>query len=228
MAPGNGLAAEFREITEGTSVPQLRKNTASFWKAHRDDPAGVCSALTGLWAGAPSNDVRMGIAMTLGPAATEVDAAMSFLLETVPDEDDWRVQEALAKGFDWYCATRGWRESESMIMNWLDHEHHNVRRAASEGPRVWTKRDYFRDYPRRALELLGRVRADDSAYVRKSVANAVSDISKTHPEQTLILLAKWAKESASAWVVRNACRHLAKTHPGETETVLAALKGITR
>lgn len=225
MALGNTLVVEFRKIAVGTSVPQLRKNTASFWQVHRDDPVGVCSALTGLWADAPSNDVRMGIAMTLGPAATEVDAAMSFLLGTVPDDDDWRVQEALAKGFDWYCTTRGWRESEPMITTWLDHEHHNVRRAASEGPRVWTKRDYFRDHPQRALELLGTVRADDSAYVRKSVANAVSDISKTHPELTLTLLAKWAKEPASAWVVRNACRHLVKTHPGETEAVLAALKG---
>lgn len=58
----------------------------------------------------------------------------------------------------------------------------NVRRAVSEGLRVWTSRPYFKDNPRTAIQLLSAYREDTSEYVRKSVGNALKDISKKYPE----------------------------------------------
>lgn len=219
------LRKEFKDTTADVSVPQLRKNTAAFWKRHQGDPAAVTTVLTGLWTAAADTNLRMGIAMTLGPAADTVADAMEFLLVTVPGDDDWRVQEALAKGFDWLCAVRGWEQSLPVIEQWLEHRHHNVRRAAAEGPRVWTKRPYFADHPEHALELLGRLRADPSDYVRKSVGNSLSDISKTHPDLTLAALRGWAEEPGAAWVVTRACRHLAATRAEQTKRLLAVMKG---
>jgi 3-methyladenine DNA glycosylase AlkC len=212
----SALREEFRDAASGVSVPQLRKNTAAFWKRHQSSPSAVTVALTGLWA---EPGLRMGIAMTLGPAADSDADAMAFLTGTVSRDEDWRVQEALAKGFDWLCAVRGWERSLPEIERWLGHEYPNVRRSAAEGPRVWTKRPYFTDHPGQAIELLGRLRADPSDYVRKSVGNALADIGKTHPELTLAALTEWAADPDAAWVITRACRHLA------AQELLAGLSG---
>jgi len=50
----------------------------------------------------------------------------------------------------------------------------------TEGLRIWTTRDYFREHPRVAVKLLAGLKADESEYVRKSVGNALRDISRKH------------------------------------------------
>jgi 3-methyladenine DNA glycosylase AlkC len=222
------LAAEFVGLVDGVNVPTLRRNVARFWRRHRDRPAAVEAVLVDLWSRCPGEsgtNVRMGAAITLGPVAVTLGGAMSFLLDVVAADADWRVQEALAKGFDWHCAETGWAAAVPTIGAWLGHGHVNVRRAASEGPRVWTKRPHFDDHPEQAISLLGRLRADREPYVRKSVANALSDVSKTHPDLALAALSEWSTEPAAAWVVRNACRHLVRSRPAATEPILAATKG---
>ena len=72
--------------------------------------------------------------------------------------------------------------SLSLIQEWLNSNCANVRRAVSEGFRVWTSRPYFRDNPQIAIQLLSAHREDTSEYVRKSVGNALRDISKKYPE----------------------------------------------
>ncbi len=52
-------------------------------------------------------------------------------------------------------------------------------------------------------------------------ANAVSDISKTHPDEALSALSAWAADPDAAWVVRAACRHLVNTHPEQSQRILA-------
>jgi 3-methyladenine DNA glycosylase AlkC len=52
-----------------------------------------------------------------------------------------------------------------------------VRRAAAEGPRIWTTRACFKDHPEVAVSLLSALKDDESEYVRKSVGNALRDIS---------------------------------------------------
>lgn len=66
-----------------------------------------------------------------------------------------------------------------------------MRRAASEGLRVWTARPYFKEHPEEAVCLLAARRADESAYVRKSVGNALRDISKTYPALIRAELETW-------------------------------------
>lgn len=67
----------------------------------------------------------------------------------------------------------------------------NVRRAVSEELRVWTSRPYFKDHLQIAIQLLSANREDTSEYVRKSVGNALRDISKKYPELILAELNSW-------------------------------------
>ena len=65
---------------------------------------------------------------------------------------------------------------------WLFNFSPNVRRAVTEGLRIWTGREYFNTHPEVAVTLLSQFRNDESEYVRKSVGNALRDISKKHRE----------------------------------------------
>ena len=48
--------------------------------------------------------------------------------------------------------------------------------------RIWTSRPYFKDNPDEAIKRITALKEDSSEYVRKSVANALRDISKKFPE----------------------------------------------
>lgn len=52
-------------------------------------------------------------------------------------------------------------------------------------------RPYFRDNPQTAIRLLADHRGDESEYVRKSVGNALRDISKKYPEMISEELNSW-------------------------------------
>ncbi|GAA1745310.1 DNA alkylation repair protein [Nonomuraea bangladeshensis] len=222
------LVEELRAALAGASVPELRRRTERLWRQRQDRAGELFDALVALWSRSPSDgerEIRMGIAMLLGAVAVKERAALEAMTTACADDPDWRVQEALAKGLDRHCALRGWQESVPLLESWLTHAHPHVRRAAAEGPRVWTGRPYFADHPDQALRLLGLVRADESSYVRKSAANALSDISKKHPELVLATLSGWTRtDPAGAWTIKNACRHLSKSHPDETARVLAELR----
>ena len=92
------------------------------------------------------------------------------------------MQETLAKAFDGYCKDSGYEKSLLVIEDWLSDENPNVRRAVTEGLRIWTGRDYFREHPEVAIKLLSRLKADESEYVRKSVGNALRDISRKNKD----------------------------------------------
>lgn len=57
----------------------------------------------------------------------------------------------------------------------------NTRRAVIEGLRIWTNRPYFKDFPEEAIKKIVSLKEDSSEYVRKSVGNALRDISKKYP-----------------------------------------------
>ena len=65
----------------------------------------------------------------------------------------------------------------------------------TEGLRIWTGRDYFREHPEEAVRRLFALREDASDYVRKSVGNALRDISKRHPDLIAAELASWELDS---------------------------------
>ena len=120
-----------------------------------------------------------------GYASSMRPTALKFLSETVSTHPSWKVQEVLAMAFDIYCSTNGYKNSLPTIKEWLQDSRPNVRRAVSEGLRIWTNRDYFRENPQIAISLLSDLKADNSEYVRKSAGNALRDISKKYDLQVL-------------------------------------------
>ena len=101
------------------------------------------------------------------------------------------------------------------LHRWCQDEDEHVRRLVSEGtrPRLpWAPllRGLIRD-PGPNLPLLEALVDDPSAYVRRSVANHLNDISKDHPDIALDLAERWADRSDHAgWVVRHGIRTLVK------------------
>ena len=122
---------------------------------------------------------------------SQKEEILAFMREEVSKDDNWRVQEVLAKAFDEYCKKVGYEKALSVIDEWLTHPHPNTRRAVTEGLRIWTSRPYFKEHPYEAIRRIAALKEDESEYVRKSVGNALRDISKKFPELIEAELAKW-------------------------------------
>lgn len=91
----------------------------------------------------------------------------------------------------------------------------HVRRLASEGsrPRLpWSFRiEPIVQDPELTAGILDQLKADDSLYVRKSVANHLNDVTKLHPGWVLDRLERWPRDDArTRWIVKHALRSLIK------------------
>ena len=115
--------------------------------------------------------------------------------DEVSKDDNWRVQEVLAKAFDEFCKNTGYEKALPIIDEWLENDNPNTRRAVTEGLRIWTSRPYFKDNPNEAIRRIVALKEDPSEYVRKSVGNALRDISKKFPELIKDELNNWKVES---------------------------------
>ena len=98
---------------------------------------------------------------------------------------------------------------------WAGHDNEHVRRLASEGCRPalpWGQAlTRFKKDPSLVLGILDRLKEDPSLYVRKSVANNLNDISKTHPDLVAQIAADWyGKNEYTDWIVKHGCRTLLK------------------
>lgn len=120
---------------------------------------------------------------------------LTFMRDEVSKDDNWRVQEVLAKAFDEYCKNEGYENAIPVIDEWLGSDNPNTRRALTEGLRIWTSRPYFRENPQEAIKRLAELKEDASEYVRKSVGNALRDISRKFPELISEELKKWKLET---------------------------------
>ena len=125
---------------------------------------------------------RMLATTILGRLATEDNNALRFLKERVSTDENWRVQEMLAKAFDEVCKRRGYEKSLPLIEEWTNDNNPNVIRAVTEGLRIWTSRPFFKEHPTMAIALISKHKGNESEYLRKSVGNALKDISKKHAE----------------------------------------------
>lgn len=130
--------------------------------------------------GDDSCQVRMLAAYLLGQLSVENKDALEILEAKVAKDDNWRVQEMLAKAFDHHCQAIGYEKCLPAIQKWIDHENPNVKRAVIEGLRIWTSRPYFKENPEVAIRLIAKYRSDDSEYLRRSIGNSLRDISKKH------------------------------------------------
>ena len=138
--------------------------------------------------------VRMYSIFLFGYLSEDKNILM-FLRDEVSKDANWRVQEVLAKSFDEFCKRTGYEKALPVIDDWLKSSNPNTRRAVTEGLRIWTRRPYFKENPNEAIRRLAALKDDSSEYVRKSVGNALRDISKKYPELIRIELNSWNLET---------------------------------
>ncbi len=98
---------------------------------------------------------------------------------------------------------------------WSRHKNEHVRRLASEGvrPRLpWAiALPVFKRNPEPILPILEALKADESEYVRRSVANCLNDIAKDHPQTLLSIAQRWRGQSVQTdKLLKHACRNLLK------------------
>lgn len=111
--------------------------------------------------------------------------------------------------------------------DWTRDENHHVRRLASEGsrPRLpWSFRlEAVQADPQLAAGILDRLKADESLYVRKSVANHLNDVTKVHPQWVLDVIEGWPLDNRhTAWIAKHALRSLIKQGDSRALTVIGA------
>ncbi|CAM4313081.1 DNA alkylation repair protein [Saccharibacillus endophyticus] len=101
------------------------------------------------------------------------------------------------------------------MLHWAKSSNEHVRRLASEGcrPRLpWGQAlPMFKLDPAPVLEILEKLKADSSLYVRKSVANNLNDIAKDNPDLVKQKARNWyGSDPLTDWIVRRGCRSLLK------------------
>ena len=138
--------------------------------------------------------VRMYGVFLFGYLSDDSDI-LTFMQDEVSKDDNWRVQEVLAKAFDKYCKNKGYEKSIPVVDEWLSSDNPNTRRAVTEGLRIWTSRPYFKENPQEAIKRIAPLKEDASEYVRKSVENALRDISRKFPESIKEELKTWNLET---------------------------------
>lgn len=157
-----------------------------------------------------------------------LDGFVSFFLGYVElfgqDDENWDISmDALARYTPYASAEFAVRSfilnNENRMMNqmsiWAKHDNEHVRRLASEGCRPalpWGQAlPNFKKDPSPVIAILEQLKDDPSPYVRKSVANNLNDISKTHPVLVENLAKEWYGKSVNTdWIVKHACRTLLK------------------
>ena len=102
------------------------------------------------------------------------------------------------------------------MLQWSKHSHQNVRRLSSEGCRSrlpWSMAlPRFKKDAALLVPILENLIADNSLFVRKSVANNLNDISKDLPDLALLLAQKWqGKNDSTNWIVKHGMRTLLKS-----------------
>jgi len=103
----------------------------------------------------------------------------------------------------------------AQMLMWASSENEHLRRLASEGcrPRLpWGQAlaKYKKD-PSPVLPILEVLKADESLYVRKSVANNLNDIAKDNPDVVIETVKRWhGKNPLTDWIVKHGCRTLLK------------------
>lgn len=195
-------------IPEKDSLKLVRQEAETFYKTHSVEEC--YKAIKPLYASDNFQIQEVGVFLC-GYVGNQYSDTLLFLRDTVSKHESWKVQEILAMAFDIHCKTIGYENALPLIKEWFSSNTANVRRAVSEGLRIWTSRSYFNEHPDVAIELLASRRNDESEYVRKSIGNALRDISKKHSELVNYELDKWNLSSkrvahvhklASAWILK--------------------------
>ena len=101
----------------------------------------------------------------------------------------------------------------SIMLNWSKNENVHIRRLSSEGvrPRLpWAKKlEQFIKDPTPILPILENLKEDQSMFVKKSVANNLSDILKDNYNIGINLLEKWSlsNNKDTLWIIKHSLRN---------------------
>ena len=106
------------------------------------------------------------------------------------------------------------------MLDWTHSDNEHIRRLASEGSRSrlpWAiALPIFKKDPTKVIEILELLKDDESAYVRKSVANNLNDISKDNPLLLKEIAPKWIGYSKNRdALLKHGCRTLLKNSDKE-------------
>ena len=165
--------------------------------------AAHCKELARLAYGSKLYQVRMYAVFLFGHLSDR-EEILAFMRDEVSKDENWRVQEVLAKAFDEFCKKVGYEQALLTIDEWLKNGNTNAKRAVTEGLRIWTNRPYFKDNPDEAIRRLSSLKEYESEYLRKSVGNALKDISKKFPNLVKAELDSWdlsSKESLQTYKI---------------------------
>ena len=175
-------------IPEKDSLKLVKNEAEKYYKSHSADD---CFDMGMKLYESDNFQIQEVGVLLLGYSAHGNAPAIDFLKNTVSRHSSWKVQEILAMAFDNHCKIIGYEAALPLIEEWLNSDCANVRRAVSEGLRIWTGRPYFKDNPQAAIQLLSAHKEDNSEYVRKSIGNALKDISKKYPQMIAEELKSW-------------------------------------
>jgi 3-methyladenine DNA glycosylase AlkC len=154
----------------------------------------------------------------LGRARRDPRRTFPEILKLASSED-WKEREVAASIL--MEASKKWPGDIVGEMNdWAEHSDPNVRRTASEG-----LRDVARKNPQLVLPVLAKMKADESLYVRKSVANVLRNAGNYHPEFVFRVCTTWgtAGNPHTAWIIRDGLKKLRIRFPEDVEKITAAM-----
>ncbi len=101
-----------------------------------------------------------------------------------------------------------------VIKKWAQSQNFHVRRLASEGTRPklpWsTKLDTFIENPRPVFEILECLMEDEIKFVKKSVANNITDYLKVNRDATVQFVKNWSESENkhTQWIIKHATRKI--------------------
>lgn len=138
--------------------------------------------------------------------------------------EDWETSELAMKEMTKYIscefAIRPFlKKNPKRTFEWLyelsTHSHENVRRFSSEACRPklpWGGNMKALEVdPSPIFPIMETLITDESLFVKKSVANNLNDISKTHPNQVIAFCKRWKNGNPhSEWIIKHACRTMLK------------------
>lgn len=99
-----------------------------------------------------------------------------------------------------------------IMKNWAQSETFHLRRLASEGLRPklpWApKLELFIEKPEPVFNILTLLKKDEIHFVKKSVANHLTDYLKVHPEAAVKLIRSWlpTENEHTRWIIKYATR----------------------
>ncbi|MBU0711938.1 DNA alkylation repair protein [bacterium] len=132
-------------------------------------------------------------------------------------DEDWKKREDAATALVEISKKREDEVIQEMII-WAGDVDPNIRRVASEGLRGVARRN-----PEKILPVIDKLKADDSIYVKESIAALFRAISKRNAEFVLDLCKKWTKSKNKniQWIIKDGMKKLSLGQQEELKSLLS-------